>query len=222
MIPALIRRDYGYGSGVISPNLTLFIVNIPKNASSFVSSWTNKFGWHAALAENHEHRIAEMIVILRDPLDRWISGISQYLNGYILHARGAYDISCSSDSQDQYMDATTFINQYNSVIERLIFDNLDRHDDHVWPQNEIIEGLLPTKSRRYYYLDDTLEEKLSQYLGIPTVAGIDRNPGENNKDQRILQMFFRDKINQQPKLKQRIIDRYQKDYELIEQVLPCR
>ena len=221
MIPSLARREFGHGSGVISPNLSIFIVNIPKNASSFLLSWTSKFGWHSALAENYEHRISEMIVVLRDPLDRWISGIAQYLNGYILHARGAYDIFVGPDINDQYIDATSFIDQYNPVVERLIFDNLDRFDDHVWPQHEIIQGLLPTKSRRYYYLDSTFEQRLSQHLGIPMVSDVDRNQGENNNDQRMLQMFFREKIKQQPKLRQRIVERYQKDYELIEQVLSC-
>jgi hypothetical protein len=221
MIPALVRREFGHGSGMISPNHMIFIVNIPKNASSFVSQWTSHFDWRAAMASHYENRIAEMIVILRDPLDRWISGISQYVTGYILHAKGAYDTSTGPGQEDQYINATTFINQYNATVERMLFDNLDRHDDHVWPQNEIINGILSDKRKIYYYLDDNLEQKLCQHLGISKMPGIDRNQGNKNLDQKILQMFFRERLQQKSSLRQRVVDRYKKDYQLINQVIPC-
>jgi hypothetical protein len=200
----------------------VFIVNIPKNASSFIADWTGRFGWRASLAPHHENRIAEMIVILRDPLQRWISGISQYLNGYVLHAKSAYDTNTGPDLEDQYLDATSFINKYNSIVERMLFDNLDRHDDHVWPQNEIINGVLPDKRKVYFYLDDTLEQKLCQHLGITLVHDIDRNQGKDTPDQKILQTFFQDRLREKPALKQIVIDRYKKDYELINQVILCR
>ena len=219
MIPALVRREFGHGSGMISPNHMVFIVNIPKNASSFISQWTQHFDWRPALALHFEHRIAEMIVVLRDPLDRWVSGMTQYLSGYILHAKDAYDADTGPDQEDQYFNATTFINQYNATVERMLFDNLDRHDDHVWPQHEIIDGVLPDKRKVYYYLDHALEQKLCQHLGISLVSNIDRNQGNSNPDQKMLKMFLKKKLLERPVLQQRVIDRYKKDYELISQVI---
>jgi hypothetical protein len=219
VIPALSRRGFEHGSGMISQNHRVFIVNIPKNASSFISQWTSQFEWRAAVASHYEHRIAEMIVILRDPLDRWISGISQYLNGYILHAKDAYDINIGPDKDHQYLNATEFINQYNSIIERMLFDNLDRHDDHVWPQYEIIRGVLPDKRKVYYYLDNSLEQKLCRHLDISLMSNIDRNQGDSNPDQKILKMFFKERVLEKPALRQRVIERYGKDYELISQVI---
>ena len=219
MIPALTRRDFGYGSGMVSPNLFMFIVDIPKNASSFVSEWTSQFGWRAALAEQHEHRISQMIVILRDPLDRWISGISQYLNGWILHAKSFYSFETGPNTDQQYISAKSFIEQYNSITERLIFDNLDRYDDHVWPQCELINGLLPTKHKFFYYIDNTWEDRLSKHLGIPKVTISNKNSGSDNEDQNLLQQFFRSRIDTNPSLKSMIINRYQQDYDLINRVI---
>lgn len=197
----------------------MFIVDIPKNASSFIHDWTVQFGWCASEAKNHEHRISQMIVILRDPLDRWISGISQYINGWILHAKGFYDIQVGPDKNQQYVSAESFIEQYNPVIERLIFDNLDRFDDHVWPQSEIIDGLLPTKHKHFYYMDHSWEDRLSAHLGISKAQEVNRNAGASNKDQHLLQKFFQSRINDSPSLKNMIIDRYQQDYDLIKKVI---
>lgn len=218
MIAALARREFGYGSGMISPDQLMFIVDIPKNASSFLGDWTSRYGWRAAVAHNYEHRIAEMIVILRDPLDRWISGIAQYINGWILHAKSFYDTRIGPNADQQYFDAASFIAQYNSVTERLIFDNLDRHDDHVWPQCEIIDGLLPTKQKLFFYIDHTWEERLAAYLGIPRAEDVGRNAGSDNADQKLLQEFFRALIAEKPNLRNLIVNRYRSDYDLIQTV----
>ena len=91
MIDHLADRGFGYGSGILSPDRSRFVVNIPKNASSYVLDWTVNFGWSTALAE-HCSNLSEIIVILRDPMDRWISGMSQYVKTYILCPIGPNEI----------------------------------------------------------------------------------------------------------------------------------
>lgn len=203
---------------MISPNQLTFIVDIPKNASSYIHDWTSQMGWRAAAAGNHENRISQMIVILRDPLDRWISGIAQYINGWILHAKSFYDVARGPDLDYQYISATAFIASYNPVVERLIFDNLDRYDDHVWPQCEIIDGLLPTKHKHFFYMDESWEDRLAEHLNIPKATVADRNAGSSIEDQKLLQDFFRNRILEHPTLKNMIIDRYRSDYNLIDKV----
>lgn len=203
---------------MISPNLLMFVLNIPKNASSFIQAWTEQFGWKANLYHTQEHRITEAIIILRDPIDRWISGITQYLQSYILHAKGTYDLDQGPGAQDQYMSATDFVDRYNDVVHRLIYDNLDRFDDHVWPQNELVQGILENKRRVYYYLDPTLEDRLSQHFGIPKVSNLSRNAGSDSTDGRLLQEFFKEMLHLRPDLRKRVMQRYQQDYELIDRV----
>jgi len=217
VIPSLERRQFGYGSGMISPNQMMFIVDIPKNASSFLNLWLSQYGWGAAVARNHEHRISEMIVILRDPLDRWISGISQYLNGWILHAKSFDDIKHAPRKDHRYLDAESFISCYNTVTERLIFDNLERYDDHVWPQSEIIQNLLPSKNKRFFCINHGWEDRLAQHLGLPGPQNVDKNSASQHRDQQILQDFFRARIKDDPNLENMIVNRYRRDYELIEE-----
>ena len=220
MIPALEPRGFGYGSGVLSPDHSRFIANIPKNASSFILSWASKNRWAAALCDNHP-TIQEIIIVLRNPLDRWISGIAQYINGYILSVHGPNGPIFPGEpvtELDYTIDAEQFVQQYTDVTERVIFDVISRFDDHVWPQWEILDGL-PDCQKKYFLMDDHLESNLSAYLGWPIRNGLDRNQGSANINCRLLQDFFRQRLSKRPELAQRIIKHYQKDYELIAKVI---
>jgi hypothetical protein len=141
----LARRGYTYGSGILSPNHLQFVVNIPKNASSFVLDWTSRFGWRANQLDPNAHRVGELIVVLRDPVDRWVSGISQYINTYILSVQGpngpVFSDEAVSAEFDYVMSADDFVKHYNQLTERLLFDVIYQFDDHVWPQVDFIKDL---------------------------------------------------------------------------------
>ena len=219
----LARRGYEYGSGMLGPNHFQFVVNIPKNASSFVHSWTSAFGWRANSINQYIHNIGEVIVILRDPVDRWISGISQYLNTYILSVVGPNGPIFPNDpitKFDYVMTAEDFINAYNQNTERLLFDVIFQFDDHVWPQVDFFKDLYPEKRRTYFYLDDKFESKLASYLNINTINELDqdRNSSLSNKNMKTLHDFFTERLILRPELKKRIIDAYCRDYELINSV----
>jgi hypothetical protein len=220
MIPALISRGFGYGSGVINPTHDRFLVNIPKNASSYMLDWASRHGWNAALAQNHA-TVNEIIVILRDPIDRWISGISQYITTYIQSVHGpngpVVDGMITTD-HDYFLTAELFIKQYTDLTERLLIDAASRFDDHVWPQSELITGLLPTAKRTYFYLDQKLNAQLAGYLGFTEFIGIDSNQGIDNPEQKKIQEFFKKRLQIRPELKQRLIKHYQDDYALIDSV----
>lgn len=205
---------------MLSPDQSRFIVNIPKNASSFVGDWASRHGWTASIADDHI-TIQEIIVILRDPVERWISGIAQYLRGFILSVHGPNGPIFPGDTiteHDYPMDVEMFTKQYNDVTERLIFDVISRFDDHVWPQWEILQGL-PDCQRRWFYMDGDLEQKLSEYLGWNPIDGLDRNRGSDDLNTRGLQVFFQQRLQQRPELEQRLRQHYKKDYELIAQMI---
>jgi hypothetical protein len=117
---------------------------------------------------------------------------------------------------DNYrMDAVQWINGYNQNTERLIFDVINRFDDHVWPQHEFFENLLPAVERKYFMLDHNFDAAIADYLGFATYSDLDSNSAGNNVDMRLLQKFFVDRLQQRPDLAQRVIKAYAKDYELI-------
>lgn len=218
MIPQLVDRGFGYGSGTLSPELSQFIVNIPKNASSYMLDWARRHQWMTTVADDHSDTITEMIVILRDPLDRWISGIVQYLNTYILSVQGPNGPVFPNEPYSLHnwpMDAVQWIDAYNQTTERLIFDVVNRFDDHVWPQHEFVENLLPAVKRKYFLLDHNFDAAIADYLGFAPYSDLDSNSAGNNANMRLLQKFFVDRLQQRPDLAQRVIKAYAKDYELI-------
>ena len=218
MIPQLVDRGFGYGSGTLSPELSQFIVNIPKNASSYMLDWARRHQWMTTVADDHSDTITEMIVILRDPLDRWVSGIVQYLNTYILSVQGPNGPVFPDEPYLPYnwrMDAVQWIDAYNQSTERLIFDVVNRFDDHVWPQHEFVENLLPAVKRKYFMLDRNFDTAIANYLGFAPYPDLDSNSASNNANMRLLQKFFVDRLQQRPDLAQRVIKACAKDYELI-------
>jgi hypothetical protein len=218
MIPQLVDRGFSYGSGTLSPDLSQFIVNIPKNASSYMLDWARRHQWMTTVADDHSDTITEMIVILRDPLDRWVSGIVQYLNTYILSVQGPNGPVFPDEPYSPHnwpMDAVQWIDGYNQTAERLIFDVVNRFDDHVWPQHEFFEDLLPAVKRKYFLLDRNFDATIADYLGFAPYSDLDSNSAGNNANMRLLQKFFVDRLQQRPDLAQRVIKAYAKDYELI-------
>jgi hypothetical protein len=221
MIPALLSRGFGHGSGVLSPDGTKFILNVPKNASSYVLDWSRHHGWNTALADNVTN-VQQVYILLRDPLERWISGMAQYVKTYILSVYGPNGPVFPGEpiaELDYVADAQMFIDQYNDITERLVIDNAARFDDHVWPQCEIIQGILPGVPRQYFRVDHTLEPALRNHLGWRPIDGLDRNSGTADPEIRHLQRFFQHRLIIRPELKDRIRRHYQRDYELIAQVL---
>ena len=65
---------------MISPNLNHAWVNIPKNCSSFIQKVLDDNGWimvkHDLVDSILSSSSIEKIVVLRDPLQRWISGFA--------------------------------------------------------------------------------------------------------------------------------------------------
>jgi hypothetical protein len=220
MIEQLKKKGYGYGSGVLSPDARQFIVNIPKNASSYILDWATRHQWHASEITSHPSNsvVQEVVVVLRDPLQRWISGIGQYLTSYVLNVTGVYSWETGPGPDDQFMSADEFIANYNPVVERLLFDNLERHDDHVWPQIEFFENLLPSVPRKYFLIDQDFDAKFGQYLGFEHIDNLDSNSGSTNPHTEKVQQFIKGRLNTRPELRQRVIDAYARDYKLIEEV----
>lgn len=225
MIDELQRRGYDYGNGLISPAGNRFIVNIPKNASSYMLSWAGNFGYTVASAQLFDHQIEELIVILRDPVERWISGISQYINTYILSVEGPNGPIHGVENltkYDQPMSVEQWISNYNQSVERLLFDVISQFDDHVFPQHKFFCDLLPRAQRKFFYIDQNFDSKIAEYLNFDHLPDLDRHSGDSSITIKELQNFFRHRLNTRPELRQRLIDHYDTDYILIKELFNAR
>lgn len=227
MLELFTKRGYSIGSGSLSPDSKKFIVSIPKNASSYMASWAQKNNWPTINIDNSTEwdSIEEIIVILRDPVSRWVSGICQYINTYILSVQGPngpiFDPQDANPKYDYYMPAEQFITEYTQLTERLFFDVISLFDDHVVPQNEFIKHLRPQTPRKYFYVDNNLNTKIANYLSLTVFDDQDlvTNSAETNRDILLLQKFFKQRLVDRPELAKRVAEHYADDYNLIAQVI---
>lgn len=198
----LISRGYQVGGGMVSPDGTTFWLSIPKNASTFISSVLHQNNWHYGNLSTFVG--TKVICALRDPVDRWISGMATYLTLYLLGENYGSDM---------------FIKDYNELTQRLIFDNIV-FDDHTTPQVNFVNLVPKTKDIIYFYVDNnSLLDKLSRYLSTPldyNLAITNENASDNNYDTKQIKNFLQSKLTDP--LKEKIKMHFKHDYQLLNNV----
>lgn len=221
---ALKGRGYSEFSGLVSSSGTKFIVNIPKNASSYILAWATQYDWtvEASLTDDKWQAINQISVVLRDPVERWVSGISQYINTYVLSPVGPNGpifngTTYATYKENSALSANQFIDLYNLSTERLLFDNIYRFDDHVWPQHDFVCNLRPYAERKYFMLDQNFDKNFAPHHGLLPSVGLDRNEGGKDVNIRTLQIFFKNLLDSRSDLLERVKNAYKEDYDLIKQ-----
>ena len=198
-------RDTGYipGGGMLSPDREIFYLNIPKNASTYLTNILKSNEWlHWNILENFAG-IKTTIVFIRDPVDRWISGFSTYA---ALHLFG---YGYGSDH---------FIADYNDLSKRIIFDQVifDDHTDH---QVKYVKQILDYNPVFFRY-NENLIPQINSFLGqdLNTTIIIDANKSESNYDTEQVSKFIKKQIANNPDLKARVVQAYKEDYEFINSI----
>ena len=196
----LIARGYTIGGGLISPDNELFFLPIPKNASTFISSVLYQNNWR--YANLSEFTGDQVFCILRDPLDRWISGIATYFALYIIN--------------DEY-DIKMFLKEYNQLTEKLIFDNII-FDDHTTPQIDFLNIVPKNKNIVSFTIDEqSLLQKLSEYLKYDLSYDLSITNENFSKDNYVIQHII-DLIKSrlQENMITKIKVKYKADYTLLQ------
>lgn len=132
------NKGHELGTCMSHPNSDLMYVNIPKNASSWTKPNLQDWGWQ--FYNYHTDKIDKTaIVVLRDPIERWISGIAEYLTLYhpnfSLHNVETLDL----------------------IFDRVVFD------DHTERQVNFIHGL-DTKRCIFLWCGENYRENFSKLL----------------------------------------------------------
>ena len=203
----LMQRGYQPGSGMWSPDRMTFLLSIPKNASTYTLNLLRANNWdHASMVHVIQHSKApvDTIVLLRDPVDRWISGFTTYCANYILGPD---------------YTSKNLIRDYNELTERIIFDNLV-FDDHTEPQSTFVDQLTGQFSKKFVLITGDRKKLIKD---ISNVTGqeiddlaVDSNMSEDTQDNKIIADFIRGRIDNC--LKEKIFNRYYKDYEILQSI----
>jgi hypothetical protein len=178
-------------------------INIPKNASCFLKTlFPNS---QIIDYRKHDQQIKQYIVALRDPIDRWISGMSQVRIGNI--DPGSNDITTANK-----------VYSVNYLFQKIVWD------EHTLPQVDFIQGLDHSKVI-WFKVDDTLKDlalKWAKETMKVEPYDFTNDPDNTYNISKGLQLEIKEmllnEINLNDSYKQRLEDYYKDDYELFNSV----
>lgn len=194
--------DRGFIPGGMFVKDDFCYIPIPKNSSSYIGQLLAKNGWGFDNFLTTDLTDKTIIVLLREPTDRWISGISQYLCSTLLkNGRSEIDI----------------INNWNMIIQDLIFDRII-FDDHTEKQVYFIDSI-PRENCVFFNSSSHPEQSIKQYLStqnidLNTDITIDRNQTQGNKYKEALVQFLQNQLTLNPSFTNILKNTYKEDYKL--------
>ena len=191
-------RGFAPGGMFIKDNLVY--IPIPKNSSSYIGQLLLKNGWGIGNFLTTDLSNKKIIVLLRNPNDRWVSGMAEYLCSSLLkNGRTSADI----------------IKNWNGIVQDLVFDQVI-FDDHTEKQVYFIQSI-PRENCVFFNSAKQPEQAVKQYLTIQgidlnTDIELDRNQTQGNKYKKTLVDFLRNQLVKNPTLITRLMNIYQEDY----------
>ena len=191
--------------GAVSPDGSAYVHFIPKNSSSYIRTCLLKEQWHELVYADHilnRHYPAAQLAVIRDPVDRWASGITQFLF-------------------DTFKSFTPIANQWEAIVKIIMAQ--PNQDAHTTPQanffyNYNLDGI------DFAYLDTqkNINQQVIKWGNLvgQTFKFLDRadpsNQSKKDPTKESILDFLQQNLNNNNNFKQRIVDYYTVDYELIE------
>lgn len=193
------ERGHQFGECMSRADSELMYVYIPKNATSWTKPNLQDWGWefYNYHTDGLMHKTA--LVVLRNPVERWVSGIAEYL--YLYHR----DIDTA---------------QFNTAFYDIVFDKV-AFDDHTERQSYFINGL--DRSRCVFFnFDNDYRVKFSKFLTEHNMPNRYYNyepqhVSDNDAKRREFKKLFREQLQNSKYLNQ-IEDYFRQDLQLIESV----
>lgn len=202
-----VNVDYRYNLGhrfgecLVSPDGQFRLIYIPKNASIEVRNALN--GWKKSNYLEDKHQ-AQNIVLFRDPTERWISGIAEFLVGKFSYM-GNINQPVDVDELDYLMTSNLF---QNLLFHFGIFDG------HTLPQACYVNGIDLSHSL-FFFIDHEVMSKISKYLAMPMVS-IYNNKSESNAIKYLIIKKLQKIISERPDFQKMIDIHYYADHQLCE------
>ena len=172
-------------------------VYIPKNASSWTKPNLQDHGW-----EFYNYKTDQLdkhaLVVLRDPVDRWLSGIAECMTLY----HPTFDFR-DPESVELVFDRVTF-------------------DDHTERQVYFLDGL-DTSNTTFFWCDESYRQKFSHFMAENYGPNkYDRyeyqHVSENSPERKKFKRIFREAIEKNSKYLDQLRSYFDQDYKLIERV----
>lgn len=204
------RRGYVSGTCMYHDPTGICYLNIPKNASTFLKENLIKHEWRMLhnSARLVRRETTNTIIVLRDPIRRWLTGIAQHITTNLF---------------GKDFGSTHFLEQANDLVNKILIDQV-AFDDHTEQQSWFIEEFREfLVSPVYFYCDEHLNKNLDHWFAA---KGLDYNlqqqeyvnVSENNYDNKNLVDYFRQLVYNNTMYEIHLAEYYQRDYDLISSV----
>ena len=198
---------YQFGRCFTDQDWRLAYVPIEKNVTRVIQSMITPMGFKESDFLRSNKTPATCLIVLRDPVQRWVSGVVEYL------------LRVYRDRINKHNNMTRQNITAEKALEQIVFDR------HTCPQHRFLEGLSGPK--QYIWFDQDQKPEL-----ITSVAKYFNEQGFSNEwtpdkfshdddlasqQKRELTQLYQD-ILKQPDMLQRVKNFYSKDYELIDSI----
>lgn len=196
----------GFHPGSMAVTDKFFYVPIPKNSSSYMTALLRENNWQLFnfLYDNIEDK--KCIILLRDPVDRWITGISQYLCSYVIN--------------DGY-NANDVIKDWSKLVEKIVFDRVI-FDDHTEQQCYFFNSI-PLDNCVFFDSTNNPEVAVKKYLNthgcdLNIQLSLPKNESNGNSEHAKFVKWFTELLQNNNYLIDRLKDVYHDDYNLLKMV----
>lgn len=192
--------NHRLGQSLVSPDNDFCYINIPKNASSTLA--TMFLDWRMADFRQLDSN-TKFIVVLRDPTERWVSAIAEFLVGQ----NGLGSIT--------HLTEQDLIQVLKSdLIKNWIFSSV-YFDAHSLPQCYFLQGL-HLDNAKFFFQDKNLTNKLAEFVNAPTVDNL--NVSSQNSFKLLVIDYLTDLISKDTTLAKTIDIHYWCDHQLFDKV----
>ena len=185
------HERHNIGQCLISPCEQTFLINIPKNASTYCKNLLSN--WRHGDYIHEDVSSMQCLLLLREPVNRWISGLGTFLNS----------------QQTKFLDDDT-TGVFASFIEQLVI-----LDPHTEKQKNFIHNI-DTNRLTCFTVDKNLHINLTSYLNTTfNLKYTDFPKHVNETKQTVVSNFFSKRLANIPGLLESIQNKYSEDYKLI-------
>jgi len=136
-----IDKGHVFGECMSHPSSDLMYVYIPKNASSWTKPNLKDWNWETYNYHTDNLYNKQAIIVLRDPVERWLSGIAEYM--FLYH--------------NQIDTAHLSKSFFDIIFDRVALD------DHTEKQTLFLEGL-SLSNCAFFWCNDNYRKYFSLFL----------------------------------------------------------
>jgi hypothetical protein len=187
-------------------NSNLIYIPIPKNSSNWISEAFIRGGWYQDnCLKNKFLENKKVLIILRDPLDRWISGFSEYVTRKVTRGprRGTIQLNFK-------------VMQNPKIYENFIYD------EHTQLQSFYVDFVDLNKAE-FFYMDSGYTDKITTFLSKIFTEHVEfesirKNANEEKETRRYVKSILQIVLKNNPDIVCRIKDFYKDDYNLLNEL----